>query len=193
MDSGILEFVNVGKEYSGHAVLKGINMDVHPGEIHALIGENGAGKSTMIKIIAGAHKPNRGDIILKGEKVTFNNPKDALRQGVAVVYQELSLVPHLTVSENISLSVDSVNRKGRYDWAESDRVAKAALARLGKGGEGIGVRDTVGDLRADQMQMIEIIKAVSCVVSDVLIQCLYAFLELFINKAFKQGITDNFL
>ena len=156
----ILELKNIMKAYDANVALKDAGLTVYPGEIHALMGANGAGKSTMIKIIAGAHKPNKGEIILNGEAVTFHNPKDALRKGVAVVYQELSLVPHLTVSENIAMSVDSVNKKGRYDWAESDRVAAAALKRLGKGGEGIGVRDKVGDLRADQMQMIEIARAI---------------------------------
>ncbi len=156
----ILELKNIMKAYDANVALKNAGLTVYPGEIHALMGANGAGKSTMIKIIAGAHKPNEGEIILHGEQVSFHNPKDALRKGVAVVYQELSLVPHLTVSENIAMSVDSVNKKGRYDWAESDRVAEAALKRLGKGGEGIGVRDLVGDLRADQMQMIEIARAI---------------------------------
>ena len=135
----ILELKNIMKAYDANVALKNAGLTVLPGEIHALMGANGAGKSTMIKIIAGAHKPNEGEIILNGEQVTFNNPKDALRKGVAVVYQELSLVPHLTVSENIAMGVDSVTKKGRYDWAESDRVAAAALARLGKGGEGLGL------------------------------------------------------
>ncbi|MBR1455992.1 MAG: sugar ABC transporter ATP-binding protein [Oscillospiraceae bacterium] len=156
----ILELKHIMKAYDANVALKDAGLTVYPGEIHALMGANGAGKSTMIKIIAGAHKPNEGEIILNGEAVTFNNPKDALRKGVAVVYQELSLVPHLTVSENIALSADSVNKKGRYDWAESDRLASAALKRLGRAGEGIGVRDIVGNLRADQMQMIEIARAI---------------------------------
>lgn len=156
----ILELKDIVKAYDANIALKGAGLTVYPGEIHALMGANGAGKSTMIKIIAGAHRPDEGKIILNGEQVVLNNPKDALRKGIAVVYQELSLVPHLTVSENIALSVDSVNRGGRYDWAESDRIAEAALKRLGKAVEGIRVRDKVGSLRADQMQMIEIARAV---------------------------------
>lgn len=160
MKTPILQLKNIMKAYDANIALKDAGLTVYPGEIHALMGANGAGKSTMIKIIAGAHKPNKGEIILGGNAVSFNGPKDALRKGVAVVYQELSLLPHLTVSENISMSVDSVGKKGRYDWAESDRVAEAALKRLGKGGEGIGIRDKVGSLRADQMQMIEIARAI---------------------------------
>lgn len=165
----VLELKNIVKAYDANIALKGAGLTVYPGEIHALMGANGAGKSTMIKIIAGAHRPNEGEIILNGERVALNNPKDALRKGIAVVYQELSLVPHLTVSENIALSVDSVNRGGRYDWAESDRIAEAALKRLGKAVEGIGVRDKVSSLRADQMQMIEIARAVGQDASIVLL------------------------
>lgn len=165
----VLELKNIVKAYDANIALKGAGLTVYPGEIHALMGANGAGKSTMIKIIAGAHRPNEGEIILNGEQVALNNPKDALRKGIAVVYQELSLVPHLTVSENIALSVDSVNRGGRYDWNESDRIAEAALKRLGKAVEGIGVRDKVSSLRADQMQMIEIARAVGQDASIVLL------------------------
>ena len=93
----ILELKNIKKQYDANVALKDAGITIYPGEIHALMGANGAGKSTMIKMIAGAHRPSGGDIILRGEKVSFHNPKDALRKGVAVVYQELSLVPHLTV------------------------------------------------------------------------------------------------
>ena len=82
----ILELKNIMKAYDANVALKNAGLTVYPGEIHSLMGANGAGKSTMIKIIAGAHKPNEGEIILNGEHVTFNNPKDALRKGVAVVY-----------------------------------------------------------------------------------------------------------
>ena len=156
----ILELKNIMKAYDANIALKNAGLTVYPGEIHALMGANGAGKSTMIKIIAGAHKQTSGDIVLKGETVVLNNPKDALRKGIAVVYQELSLVPHLTVSENISLSADSVNKKGIYDWKESDRIAADALKRLGKAGESISIHDRVSELRADQMQMIEIARAI---------------------------------
>lgn len=156
----VLQLKNIMKAYDANVALKDAGFTVYPGEVHALMGANGAGKSTMIKIIAGVHAPNSGEIILNGEKVSFSNPKDALRKGVAVVYQELSLVPDLTVSENIAISADNVSKKGLYDWAEADRIAAAALERLGDAGRGIGLRDKVSDLRADQMQMIEIARAI---------------------------------
>ena len=165
----ILELKNIVKAYDANIALKNAGLTVYPGEIHALMGANGAGKSTMIKIIAGAHRPNDGEIIINGERVVLNNPRDALHKGIAVVYQELSLVPHLTVSENICLSVDSVGRGGRYNWAESDRIAAHALAKLGKAAEGINVHDKVSTLRADQMQMIEIARAVGQEASIVLL------------------------
>lgn len=158
--SPVLELKNIMKAYDANVALKDAGLTVYPGEVHALMGANGAGKSTMIKIIAGVHQPNSGEILLRGEPVTFRGPKDALRKGVAVVYQELSLVPHLTVSENIALSADDVGRGGLYNWAESDRIAAEALRHLGDAGRDIGVRDVVGTLRADQMQMIEIARAI---------------------------------
>ena len=90
--SPVLELKNIMKAYDANVALKDAGLTVYPGEVHALIGANGAGKSTMIKIIAGVHQPNSGEILLRGEPVTFRGPKDALRKGVAVVYQELSLV-----------------------------------------------------------------------------------------------------
>lgn len=108
----VLQLKNIMKAYDANVALKDAGFTVYPGEVHALMGANGAGKSTMIKIIAGVHAPNSGEIILNGEKVSFSNPKDALRKGVAVVYQELSLVPDLTVSENIAISADNVSKRG---------------------------------------------------------------------------------
>ena len=165
----ILELINIVKTYDANIALKNAGLTVYPGEIHALMGANGAGKSTMIKIIAGAHRPDDGEIIINGERVVLNNSRDALHKGIAVVYQELALVPHLTVSENICLSVDSVGCGGRYNWTESDRIAAHALSKLGKAAEGINVHDRVSNLRADQMQMVEIARAVGQETSIVLL------------------------
>jgi len=157
----ILELKNIKKSYNAVQALKDAGLRVYPGEVHALMGGNGAGKSTLIKIIAGAHLPDEGEIILNGESIQFfKNPKDAMKHGIAVVYQELSLVLHLTVSENVALCDDSVSKAGRYDWGESDKIAEDALARLGTAAKGIKPRDVVANLRADQMQMVEIARAV---------------------------------
>jgi ABC-type sugar transport system ATPase subunit len=157
----LLEMRSIVKIYGGTKALNGASLSIYPGEIHALMGGNGAGKSTIIGIIGGSKMPNDGQIILGGKEIHFKSPKDAMEKGIAVVYQELSLVPHLTVSENISLCNPEVNKNGFYDWAMSDRIAQKALLTLGEAADNIHLRDEVSTLRADQMQMIEIARAVS--------------------------------
>ena len=101
MTESILQVKGIQKRFPGVHALKGVDFEVRPGEIHALLGENGAGKSTLIKIIAGVHQPDSGEIYMNGKPVTFANPREAQKAGVATMYQELSLYPELTVAENI--------------------------------------------------------------------------------------------
>lgn len=136
------------------------NLRIYPGEVHALMGGNGAGKSTMIKIIAGAHQADSGEILLDGNAVAFKHPKEAMDSGIQVVYQELSLLPHLTVSENIAMPSNDVVRHGIYDWEKSDALAEKALSKLGSAAADINPHDIVSQLRPDQMQMVEIARAV---------------------------------
>ncbi len=97
----LLELKGIQKRFAGVHALKGVDFEVKAGEIHALLGENGAGKSTLIKIIAGVHKPDEGSLSFQGERLSFNNPRDAQAKGIDTVHQELSLYPELTVAENI--------------------------------------------------------------------------------------------
>ncbi len=158
--SPIFELKHVTKSYGNNMAVKDGNLRIYPGEVHALMGGNGAGKSTMIKIIAGAHQADSGEILLDGSKVTFKHPKEAMGRGIQVVYQELSLLPHLTVSENIAMPSDDVVRHGIYDWKKSDALAEEALSRLGSATADISPHDIVSELRPDQMQMVEIARAV---------------------------------
>lgn len=156
----IFELKHVTKSYGANQAIKDGSLRIYPGEVHALMGGNGAGKSTMIKIIAGAHQADSGEILFKGEKAVFKTSKEAMDKGIQVVYQELSLLPHLTVSENISLSSNEIVKNGVYNWKKSDALAIEALAKLGSATEGINPRDVVANLRPDQMQMVEIARAV---------------------------------
>src|SRR4051794_38156248 len=97
---------SVKKSFGATVALAGIDLEVSAGEIHALIGENGAGKSTLLKILAGAHPADSGEIILEGSAYRPRSPVDAREAGVAMVYQELSLCPHLTVAENVLLGAE---------------------------------------------------------------------------------------
>src|SRR5712691_1030950 len=98
-----LEMRGINKSFAGNAVLGDVSLSARTGEVHALVGENGAGKSTLMKILYGVYQPDAGEILIDGQAVAFPRPSDALRSGIAMIYQELSLAPDLTVAENIFL------------------------------------------------------------------------------------------
>src|SRR4030095_11081732 len=98
-----LEMRGVTKSFAGNTVLANVSLSAQAGEVHALVGENGAGKSTLMKILAGVYQPDNGEIFIEDKLVRFSRPADALAHGIAMIYQELSLAPHLTVAENIFL------------------------------------------------------------------------------------------
>src|SRR5579885_504522 len=100
----VLELRNGTKEYRGVPAVKDVTFTLYRGEIHALLGENGAGKSTLTKMLAGVIEPTAGEIWIEGKKTALKSPSDALRRGIAMVYQETSLVPSLTVAQNLSLT-----------------------------------------------------------------------------------------
>ena len=134
-----------------------VSVGFAPGEVHALIGKNGAGKSTLVKILAGSVAPSRGRILCDGAPAALRSPQDAFDYGIAMVYQELSLVPGLTVAENILLG-RTPKRRGLIDWTATYAQAEEVLARLGVA---IDVRARTGDLGVAQQQIVEIAKAMS--------------------------------
>ena len=99
----LLKMENIKKTFPGVAALQNFSLEVNRGEVHALVGENGAGKSTLIKILYGVYQPNEGNIYIDGEKVTITNASEAMKHGIGVVFQELSVCPHLDVANNIFL------------------------------------------------------------------------------------------
>ena len=101
MSDYILELKKISKSFSGVEVLHEVSFALRPGEVHALLGENSAGKSTLVKIITGVHQPDTGEILLNGEPVHFGDARDSRQAGIAAIYQELSLFPDLDVAENI--------------------------------------------------------------------------------------------
>src|SRR5688572_17221170 len=94
---------NISKRFAGVPALDNINLEIHAGEVTAIIGENGAGKSTLMKILSGVYPDYEGKILFKGKEVRFNNPKQAQEQGIAIIHQELNLIPQLSITENIFL------------------------------------------------------------------------------------------
>ena len=154
----LLEIRGVRKEFPGVVALDDVQFRLKPGTVHALMGENGAGKSTLMKIIAGIYSPDRGTIKLRGEEVVLNGPLDALERGIAMIHQELALMPYMTVAENIWIRREPRNRLGLVDHAAMARQTRELFARLN-----IAI-DPLAELRfltVAQRQMVEIAKAVS--------------------------------
>src|SRR3972149_4785993 len=125
-----LKMHGVKKRCGATRALAGVDLEVQPGEILALVGENGAGKSTLMKVLSGAHAPDEGEMWLDGERYRPRNPLDARRRGIAMVYQELSLAPHLAVMDNILLGIEPTAGP-LVRWPEMRRRAKAALNEIG--------------------------------------------------------------
>ena len=130
-DVPILEMRGIGKRFGGVTALADVDFDLRRGEIHGLVGENGAGKSTMMKIIAGVHHGYDGEMRIEGEVVNFRSAKDALAAGIGMVHQELSIVPGLSVAENVFLGVQPTNGLGVVSWRKMMSEAKEHLQRLG--------------------------------------------------------------
>jgi ribose transport system ATP-binding protein len=146
------------KEYPGTVALRDVSFRCVGGEIRALVGKNGAGKSTLVRLLGGAVQPTSGAILVDGERVRFRSPREALEWGIATVHQELSLIPGLTVAENIFLGRLPQRRRGLIDWHAAWSMADALLKELGLP---LDVRMQAGKLGMAQQQMIEIAKAMS--------------------------------
>ena len=158
MTRPLVRMTGIAKAFSGVTVLDDVSFDVRAGETHALLGGNGAGKSTLMKILEGVYALDRGTIEIDGERVELASPQSARRHGVAMIFQELSLVPTLTVAQNIYLTRESRTRGGLLDDRALERRAGELLAELGVD---VDPRAEVGRLGAASMQLVEIAKALS--------------------------------
>jgi ABC-type sugar transport system ATPase subunit len=127
----VVRISHMTKHYPGVVALDDVQLEVQPGEVHALLGENGAGKSTLIKILAGVAEPDGGTIELAGKEVSFKHPLEAVVNGIAVTYQDLSLFPNLSVAENIAISKKLETGDFHVTWGEIRRIAQEALDELG--------------------------------------------------------------
>jgi ribose transport system ATP-binding protein len=154
----VLEVRNLVKEFPGVKALQGVDLDVHAAEVHCLLGPNGAGKSTLIKCVSGAVEPTSGEILFLGEPLPHGDPAGSLKRGVATIYQELDLVPDLSVAESIFLAHEP-RRWPLLDLDKMYRESSALLARLGH--ESIPVRAKVGRLRPAAQQIVSIARALS--------------------------------
>lgn len=151
-----LEAVGIVKSFDGVHALRGVELSVRPGEIHALLGENGAGKSTLIKIVTGLYSADEGEVRVGGGAVDFANVRSAHKAGVVALYQELSIVPTISVAENIVLGEGAPSRAGFVDWKELHRRARAQLARLN---QRLPLGRLAGSLSPVQQTMVSVARA----------------------------------
>ena len=160
-DTPLLEARGISK-YFGHVVaLEDISMDVRPGEVMCLLGDNGAGKSTLIKTFSGVHQPTEGTLLIDGEEVLLNSPRDAIDRGIATVYQDLAMIPLSGISRNFFLGREPTKGVGpfkRFDVAKADQITREELKKIG-----IELRDTsqpVSTLSGGERQSVAIARAV---------------------------------
>jgi ribose transport system ATP-binding protein len=154
----LLVMQRISKEFTGVRVLHDVTLRVRRGEVHALLGENGAGKSTLVKVLSGAIGEYEGEILIDGEAVAIRSPREAERHGIAIIHQELNLVPELTVAENIFLGREPQRLPGLIDGGRMVKEAAAILATLNFPASPTSV---VARLRVGEQQLVEIAKALS--------------------------------
>lgn len=155
----VLQLRHISKAFPGVQALSDVHFDLYPGEIHGLMGENGAGKSTFIKIITGVHAPDSGEVLLHGSPIGFQNSREAAQAGVAAIYQHVTSYKDLSVAENIFMGHEMVTGVSkRIDWRRTHEEATALLVQLDAQ---FSSRDRMGSLSVAQQQIVEIAKALS--------------------------------
>jgi simple sugar transport system ATP-binding protein len=160
MAAHLLELDNISKYYGNILALRDVSTYVNEGEVTCVLGDNGAGKSTFIKILSGVHQPSEGTIRMNGEEMQFDSPRDALAKGIATVYQDLAMVPLMSVWRNFFLGSEPTKGVGPVRWIDKVKakgIAKEELAKMG-----IDIRDTeqpVGTLSGGERQSVAIARA----------------------------------
>ncbi|WP_075183387.1 ribose ABC transporter ATP-binding protein RbsA [Pantoea sp. 1.19] len=154
----LLQLSGIDKAFPGVKALSGAALSVYPGRVMALVGENGAGKSTMMKVLTGIYTRDAGSLMWRGQETTFSGPKASQEAGIGIIHQELNLIPQLTIAENIFLGREYVTRFGRIEWKTMFAAADALLARLNLR---FNSHKRVGDLSIGDQQMVEIAKVLS--------------------------------
>jgi len=150
----LLALENISKSFGGLQALQEIELTIFTGEVHAVLGENGAGKSTLMKIIAGALHPDTGKLVLDGKEVIFEGPRDASQVGIAIVYQEPSYFPELSVLENFYIGEEIISRFGTMDWDQMAEGATLALTKMGLSVDLLGKRMSELSIGTQQLVLI---------------------------------------
>jgi simple sugar transport system ATP-binding protein len=160
-ETPLLEVRNIAKYFGNVNALTDVSLTVYRGEVMCLLGDNGAGKSTLIKILSGVHQPSQGTYLVEGQPVSFNSPRDALNHGIATVYQDLAMIPLMSITRNFFLGSEPTIGWGpfrRFDIATANEIARNELFKMG-----IDIRDPsqpVGTLSGGERQSVAIARAV---------------------------------
>ena len=157
----LIDVQNISKQFGSVIALSGVSMAVWPGEVHCLLGDNGAGKSTLIKTLSGVHAPSGGQIVIEGTPVVMTGPRDALDRGIATVFQDLAMIPLMSITRNFFMGRELTKGSGparRFDIDTANRIAREEMRKIG-----IDVRDptqAVGTLSGGERQCVAIARAV---------------------------------
>ena len=161
----LLQMNGISKSFPGVQALQDVDFDLYEGEVHALVGENGAGKSTLMKILSGVYTPDQGEILLKDQPIVATGPRTMLDAGVSVIYQELNLVPYLSVAENVLLGREPLTKAGTIDWKAMRAEVTSLIDQFNVK---LDARAPVHSISPAHQQVVEIIKAIS-LHSDILV------------------------
>ncbi len=161
MSAPLIAIRDLSKRFGNAWALAGVSMDVVPGEVHCLLGDNGAGKSTLIKVLSGVHRPTSGEMRFEGKRVVLGSPREAIALGIATVYQDLAMIPLMSITRNFFLGREptrGVFPFRRFDWKHAEGVVREEMSRIG-----LEVRDPgqpTGSLSGGERQSLAIARAV---------------------------------
>jgi simple sugar transport system ATP-binding protein len=157
----VVELRDIRKSFGHVNALSGVTLRVYAGQVTCLVGDNGAGKSTLIQILAGVHRPDAGELRVEGEVVEFRSPRDALERGISTVFQDLAMIPLISIVRNFFLGREPVRALGPMrlvDWGEAARIARTEMSRIGIDPRDLG--QPVGTLSGGERQSVAIARAI---------------------------------
>ncbi len=157
----LIEMKNIEKHFGSVIALNGVSLEIYPGECHCLLGDNGAGKSTFIKTMSGVHKPTRGEILFEGKPMHFDDPRDAITAGIATVYQDLAMIPLMSVSRNFFMGNEPEKRFGPFKLFDHEYANRVTMEEMRTMGINLrGPEQAVGTLSGGERQTVAIARAV---------------------------------
>lgn len=161
MSAPIIHMENIKKHYGNVIALNGVTFDVRAGECHCLLGDNGAGKSTFIKTMSGVHKPTEGSITFEGKPLSFNSPRDAMEAGIATVFQDLAMIPLMSVTRNFFMGREPTKGRGLFKRFDLETANEITMTEMRKMGINLRAPDqAVGTLSGGERQTVAIARAV---------------------------------